>query len=141
MTCRIKVRSFFYSFFPLRAMGAHWVAPSPSPGYGCAGAHPRSWWTQAGPTDRGTGGVGNGTRDFPLRGLTAYHLRHHGRHVAKLGFQQHGLSDHLLRNFRKCRLNHRIALRVLDLCGGQVCFDQRRGQVTKVTTVLPKNPS
>ena len=25
---------------------------------GCTGAHPRSWWTQAGPTDRGTGGAG-----------------------------------------------------------------------------------
>ena len=35
--------------------------------------------TQAGPTDQGTGGVGNRTRDLPLHGLTAYRPRQQGR--------------------------------------------------------------
>ena len=38
-----------------------------------------------GPTDRGTRGAGNRTRDLPPHGLTAYHLRHQGR-KNKLGF-------------------------------------------------------
>ena len=75
---------YAYFFFIHSSPLGPWVpiyrgAPSPPPGYGYAGAHPRSWWTQAGPTDRGTEGVGNRTRDLPPHGLTAYHLRHQGR--------------------------------------------------------------
>ena len=72
----------FYLFFPPTGIlvPIYRRAPSPPPpGYGCAGAHPRSWWTQVGPTDRGTGGAGNRTRDLPPHGPTAYHLRHQGR--------------------------------------------------------------
>ena len=44
-----------------------------------AGANPRSWWTQVGPTAREMGGAGNRARDLPPHGQTAYHLCHQGR--------------------------------------------------------------